>query len=582
MLGLTEQIAPKTLGLEMEDLSNEVQDKLLTLGKRQRTLFDVEGELEKELEFQIYRAEMQKRRTILDPLRAAYKGLRDTRVNDNLKLAAGKIENNQSFQIIPNQKAALQVLSIVKGGLIQAGQKVDPEGPITVAMTPSDIIDVQPKAKTDDVAATNPATTETPEVTTVSPEDLLGNLSMGGDPLTAAINAAWEAQDAVLARTRYLAENSSGTEMPRYVKLKQRILLGQQEAALRAVDQAIVEAQKANDAAVRETLEGVRDEMGQSKALIEAKQFSLLTQQIQADTLETLDDLRRRFIPLQKAVSETAEENKRQGGVDAFNLKYLLRDQDLDQAVAILDDLNQFQLWERDVARKLDRFAKLPAKEAPGVVHRKRPTARGHLRPRDAAWRCWPTCSRSWPRFPARSPRRSRRRALRAGIVETCVERRRDRRRRQRRGGAKPAPRGRGIGRPGAAQSQGPAGRAGTGDRCRNQTRVRRARDDTGAVAKAADARSASRAAQGGQAVAGRCAGDHAAVAGERFPAQISRSAGGVLCVVRGGGEEGMNHPTETSRVRTPTNLILQCPHRARMRFTPVRATGGHPPWRHL
>jgi len=32
--------------------------------------------------------------------------------------------------------------------------------------------------------------------------------------------------------------------------------------------------------------------------------------------------------------------------------------------VAILDDLNQFQLWERDVVRKLDRFTALPAKEA--------------------------------------------------------------------------------------------------------------------------------------------------------------------------------------------------------------------------
>ncbi len=358
---LTEQIAPKTLGWQMEDLSNDVQDKLLTLGKRQRTLFDVEGELEKELEFQIYRAERQQRRSILDPLRTAYRSLRQTRVNDNLKLAAGKIENNQAFQIIQNQKAALQILKIVKGGLIQAGQKIDSETEITAAMTPSEIIEVQPKPKTDEVAATSPAATEPAETTAVSPEDLLGNLNLGGDPVTAAINAVWEAHDAVLARSRYLSQNRANSEMPRFVKLKLGILLGKQEVALHAIDQAIQEAQKAGAPPVREMLEGIREELQQSNTLIGAGQLSAVTQQIQADSLQSLDDLRRGFLPLQKSVREAADENKRGGGSDSFQLKFLIRDKDLDEAVAVIDDLNQFDLWERDVVRKLDRFAKSPA-----------------------------------------------------------------------------------------------------------------------------------------------------------------------------------------------------------------------------
>jgi hypothetical protein len=366
VLGLTEQIAPKTLGWEMEDLANDVQDKLLTLGKRQRTLLDVESELEKELEFQMYRAQVQQRRTILLPLAAAYQGLRENRVNDNLKLAAGKIEINQAFQIVKNQKAALHVLNIVKGGLVQAGQKIDPEAEITLAMTPSQVIEVHPKPKPEEPQQPEAAATaETPETTTLSPEDLLANLPLGSDPVTMAVNAAWEAQDMVLARTRYLAGNMGAEEMPRYVQLKQGILLEKQAAALRAVDLAVQQAEKAKAEATGEVLRGVREEFRQSQALIEARQLAAGTQQLQADALESLEDLRRRFIPLQKAVQEAVEENKRHGGADAFNRRYLLRDKDLEQAVSVLDALNCVQILQRDVVRKVGRFVKFPAKDGP-------------------------------------------------------------------------------------------------------------------------------------------------------------------------------------------------------------------------
>ena len=320
--------------------------------------------MEKELEFQMHRAQMQQRRSILMPLTAAYQGLRENRVNDNLKLAAGKIEINQAFQIVKNQKAALHVLNIVKGGLIQTGQKIDPETEITVAMTPSQIIEVHPKPKAEESQQPEVATTaEGTETTTVSPEELLANLPLGSDPVTMAINAAWEAQDAVLARTRYLAGNMAPEEMPRYVRLKQGILLEKQAAALKAVDLAVTQAEKAQAGAIREVLGGVKEEFRQSQALIEARQLSSGTQQLQADALESLEDLRRRFIPLQKAVQEAVEENKRHGGADAFNRQFLLRDKDLEQAVAVLDDLNSVQVFQRDVVRKVGRFAKFPAKE---------------------------------------------------------------------------------------------------------------------------------------------------------------------------------------------------------------------------
>ena len=123
----TTALGPKTLGWRIEDLADDVQDKLLTLGKRQGTIFDMETELEKELEFQMYRAEQQKRQSILVPMLTAYRGLRDKRVNDNLKQATGSIQSNQLLPIVRNQKDALEALSLVKAGLIFAGGKLDPE-----------------------------------------------------------------------------------------------------------------------------------------------------------------------------------------------------------------------------------------------------------------------------------------------------------------------------------------------------------------------------------------------------------------------------------------------------------------------
>jgi hypothetical protein len=364
VLELTEKIAPKTLGLEFEDLPEDVQDKLMTLAKRQRTLYDVESELEKELGFQAYRAELQERRSILEPLHAAYKGLRDNRVNDNLKVAADKIEKNQSFQIVKNQKAALHVLDIVKGGLIQAGQKVDAEEPITLAMTPARILEVQPKAQPQGDQQPGPEEVAGATVAPISPEDLLANLPLGSDPLSTALNVAWESQDAVLARTRYLAENSTSKEMPRYVSLKQGILLEKQDGAVEAVGVAITEAEKAKTAPVQSMLGTVKEELLQSRKLIEERLLGGTIQQIQADSMESLDDLRRQFIPLRQAVDEAAEENRKRDGADAFNRMFLLRGQDLEHAVGILHELNHAHVLQRDVARKVTRFVDFRPQDA--------------------------------------------------------------------------------------------------------------------------------------------------------------------------------------------------------------------------
>ena len=159
--------------------------------------------------------------------------MRANRVNDNLKEAAAKIENNQPSVIIKNQKAAVRALEAVKTGLILAGQKLDSDEPLNINA------DVSKAAKFEEVEVAKdekkedkPA--ETATIDAMSAQQLESVLPEGGDALSMALRLALEKQDDVLARTRYLAEKTPVTEMPRYMRLKIGMLCEREAVALKS------------------------------------------------------------------------------------------------------------------------------------------------------------------------------------------------------------------------------------------------------------------------------------------------------------------------------------------------------------
>lgn len=358
---LTEKTSPKYIGKEFEDLTDPEQEQLLTLGKQQRAIFDTETQLETQLSHQIFKAEKQSRKNVLLPLRAAFEGLRSNRVNDNLKEAASKIENNQPSVIIKNQKTALRTLEAVKNGLVLAGQKLDPDEPLNANLEVSDAgkfeeVEVAKEEKKDDstAAANVDALPEVP---------LESTLPEGGDKLSVALRAALEKEDDVLARARYLSEKNPAQEMPRFMRLKLGILSERQTIATRMLERAAQEASQAS-APLMEGLAETREQFAQSAALLAAKDVSAGTQQLQDDAMSAIKDLLQQ-IAFEKAVEESAAENKRRGGVDAFARPFLLREKDLDAFTKMLATLSQARLNQRSVARTLGRFAKNPAKDAP-------------------------------------------------------------------------------------------------------------------------------------------------------------------------------------------------------------------------
>lgn len=366
VLDRAKEIAPKTIAREIEDLSDKDQETLLTLGKQQRAIFDTETGLERQLTYLTYKAEQQGRPTIRVPLEAAWANLRGKRVNDYLKRAAEMIENNQPSQILDDQAAAMRALEVVKNGLVLAGQKLDSDPPLLASATPADEATFDPdQIKPTDVAANDkpadpsqPATSEDPGPVEIE----VSVLPEGSDAVSVAIRLTIEQQDNVLARLRYLAANSTDKEMPRFVRLKQARILELQQKSLQACDVALEQTVKHEQPQAGEILTQVREEMSQSQRLVEAGLFGPLVQQHQADAIDTLKGLLQQ-LALAKDVEDATGENRRLGGEDAFGRKYLLRESDLDAAVAMLSDLRHAQGQLADVSRKLARFVAHPPQE---------------------------------------------------------------------------------------------------------------------------------------------------------------------------------------------------------------------------
>jgi hypothetical protein len=365
VLRLTEAIAPRFLGAEKEDLAEVDVDALITLGKRQSTMFDIETELEEQLVFMKSKAQKQDRKSIQRPLDAAYKVLRDRRVNDDLKQAARFIANNQPYEIIKNQKAAGQALRVVRGGLIVAGQRVDEDEPIMVAMVPTETLgDVILKPDQVASATTEPGTEadQTGESRALTPEEMLAALPMGSDRLSAALSAAMDLEAGTVARTRYLAANSTPAEMPRYVNLKQLIIKDYQKRAAATVMLAVKEAQEVKAAPIERMLGDVLHQCNDSWKMIGKRIIGAHTQQFQTDIRDALRDMVQ-HVSLQKVVADGVEENQRMGGKDAFGRAYTVRGDDLTKMLAVVDDLAAAALMQGDLLRKAKRWDAHKAKD---------------------------------------------------------------------------------------------------------------------------------------------------------------------------------------------------------------------------
>jgi hypothetical protein len=353
----TEKIAPEYIGKEAEDLTDAQIDRLLTLGKQQKAIYETEGTLEEELKTIIDNATKRRRVWILTPIMDAFTRLRERQVNENMKDAWLKIENNQPFMITKTQKDVKVVLAEVRTGLEIAGNFNESDPPILLAQV---LGEEDPEVA---VAAAGevPVTTTGEATTPIDVAALLGGLKKEwnalppGEALDLAIQAAIGLQEGVHARTKYLSGNNSAGEMPRFIRLKLAMLEERQAGAVGGADKALGLARdvKMQEPALR--LQDARAEMTWVQTLLKAGDVGAANQQIQKDLVDSMRDLIG-FLSRQHEIAQRADEHAKAGGLDAFKRKYIVREKDLDLAVDVARRSDYAHLLQNDVLRKVQRL----------------------------------------------------------------------------------------------------------------------------------------------------------------------------------------------------------------------------------
>ncbi len=358
-----EKIAPKFEGKERADLADADLTDLEKIATRQRGLFDSESKLEAALAEMINAAKKQQRKNIVPLLESPFTLLRTNRTKDMLDEAAKKIADNRPFAIKDELNKALQILGAVKAGLLIAGEKTDDkEEQITIALpvtTKRDFEAVQETEKKPDAEDTVASTVET--TTTSNPQNLLSVLPAGQDRLSQVIMQTAEAARTAASRTTYLSQKRPDGEMPRCMKLNYSRGRELQGAVTSSLKRAIGDAVAPNiPPFMNEELTSALEPAAKLEELSAASDVSPLTQQMQDDFIRGMDDLVQ-YIAYQKKIVEATAENKKGNGEDSHQVKFLLREKNLDAVESALRDLRGITLVEKRISRNVTRFLKTPA-----------------------------------------------------------------------------------------------------------------------------------------------------------------------------------------------------------------------------
>jgi len=363
--GETHKVAPLYIGKEPEDLTDPELEQLLRLGKQQKAIYESEDALEKELITIMRNAQKNRRPLIMLPIQVAHRRLRDEQVNEKLKDAWLKIENNQPSMITNKQQEAVAALEVVQRGLAVAGADVKPDGPTDLARVDVTTL-VDPELPTAAGTTGNGGSEDgsDSEGSTVTDLTGLGQVLKpppppAEDALALSIATLIDLQNAVNSRTEYLSKNNGKTEMPRFVSLKLGMLRERQGDAFTEADKSL----KLADEAAKKTqlpqpidlLKSSRGGMTQVASLLKAGDVTPGNQFIQRDLVGGWRDLLG-FLSRQYEVNRQAEEHIQGNHMDVFQRKFRIGEKDLPVAVKTARALDHAGVLQGDVRRTVERL----------------------------------------------------------------------------------------------------------------------------------------------------------------------------------------------------------------------------------
>jgi len=348
----TRQIAPETIGREAEDLDDKTLDQVLALAQQQKAVMEAETNLENQLALIALKADKEGRKAIRRYLLVAYGYLRDIQVNRSLKIVAQKIGDNQLSDVTKDQLDVITAMKVVEAGLVKAGKDVQADEPVSVA-------DLLKREEEDvEVARVQVTTEETGEEGTRFSEAEVKKLldevvPMGEDALSQALVTLAEEQDNIRSRTTYLDQTLKPEDMPRYQRLKMGMLKYRQGEALTFATQKVEPLLDKSEYTkrVKPWFGVITGQIAAVQEMLEAANISETNRGFQGDIIEANRDIAQ-FIARQKRVKDLAGEHTQKGGLDEFNRSYVVKGEDLTNAVRLYEDLDWSRTLQASVGRK--------------------------------------------------------------------------------------------------------------------------------------------------------------------------------------------------------------------------------------
>ncbi|PCJ58617.1 MAG: hypothetical protein COA79_12725 [Planctomycetota bacterium] len=371
--GLTDKIADKFIGKKIYDLNDKDQKYVLFIGKQQRSIYDAESALEKQLRVLWFKAEIQGRKSVLAPLASAFSYLRDKRVGFRLQKAANLIDNNQADSIIKDQKEATAVLETVKLGLEAAGQKLEKLPPIKIS-------DLLKEPEPEKLEKKEGDEEDDEEIVMADPTKMKIMDMENDDPLSQSIRQLLTVFEEVLSRTRYLGKVKK-ENMPRHLRLKLGRSAERSSQGFAILEKSLaMKAQLEKHLPVKERLERLKGELQVLKKILSAGHIVGLALGWQEDVVATLKDILQ-YIARQTAISDKQNEHVEQKGIDPFGRPYVLHDKNLENVVVILRNLDEIVLIRREAFRLVERSVLV--KSAPAELKKISRLRRGILAKRE-------------------------------------------------------------------------------------------------------------------------------------------------------------------------------------------------------
>ncbi len=359
------EVAPRWIGKEIEDLTEDDARLLTTLGQQQDAIHEAETALEEELQTLALAARAQQRKQVFTPLKESLELLRLRAVGDRLIQCARGIKDNRVDSTLEDQQYVAKVFTFVAAKFEQAGEDVAQLVSIDMSVAILDdrkveAVAVRPPTAIGDAGA---------EPLVFDPESTVDVEDIGAYKVNTIEQALVFLQsvldDQVLLYTRYTDQKfKQKPRSSRYRRLRLGMLGVRVGRALDSSGSVLDYAKDHPFDAALPYLQSLHADLDGVGRLVGEGQIGPATQALQQELSVRVQTARRFLAGRGKAIAEIEDRRKSQD-LDEFGQRYVVTGSDVAALANMREQLGWAVVLQTDVNEKSRRLAEYGGDKMP-------------------------------------------------------------------------------------------------------------------------------------------------------------------------------------------------------------------------